>query len=82
MVIDEFLVCGKIIGFNGKVLLSERFRADGRAEVCTIRFSLLLRGEPAQPIFRHARGRMPKGQLDRTPLVDAEGAVSNLKSTG
>ena len=82
MVIDQFLVCGKILGFNGEVLFLERFRAGRRTEVGAIRFSLLLCREPAQPIFRHSGGGMPKGQLDRTPLVDAEGAVCNLKSAG
>ena len=82
MVIDQFLVCGKIIGFNSEVLLPERFRAGRRAEIGTIRFSFILRGEPAQPIFRHPRGGMPKSQLDCTSLVDAEDAVCNLKPTG
>jgi formate--tetrahydrofolate ligase len=47
------LVCGEIIGFNGEVVLIERLRAGRGTEIRTIRFSLLLRGEPAQPIFRH-----------------------------
>src|SRR5512141_3106256 len=54
MVVDQFLMCGKVIGFNGEVLLGKRFRAGRGTEVGTIRFSLLLRGEPAQPIFRHS----------------------------
>jgi hypothetical protein len=53
MVVDQFLVCGEVIGFNGEVILIERFWAGRGTEVHTIRFSLLLRGEPAQPIFRH-----------------------------
>ena len=55
MVVDQFLVCGEIVGFNGEVVLIERLRAGRGTEVRTIRFSLLLRGEPAQPIFRHLR---------------------------
>src|SRR4029078_8714837 len=80
MVIDQFLVCRKIIGFNGEVLFFERFRAGRRTEVGAIRFSLFLCREPAQPTFPHSGGEMPKSQLDRTPLVDAEGTVCNLKS--
>jgi hypothetical protein len=53
MVVQQPLVCGKIIGFNGEVLVIERLRAGRGTEICTIRFSLLLRGEPAQSIFRH-----------------------------
>jgi hypothetical protein len=36
MVVDQFLVCGKVIGFNGEVLLVKRFGAGRRAEVTTI----------------------------------------------
>ena len=53
MIVDQFLVRGEIIGFNGEVLLIERLRAGRGTEVGAIRLSLLLRGEPAQPIFRH-----------------------------
>ena len=55
MVADQFLMCDEIIGFNGEVVLIERLRAGRGTEVRTIRFGLLLRGEPAQPIFRHLR---------------------------
>ena len=54
MIVDQFLVCGEIIGFNGEVMLIERLRAGGGREIRAIRFSLLLRGESAQPIFGHS----------------------------
>jgi hypothetical protein len=82
MVVDQFLVCGKIIGFNGEVLLVKRFGAGRRTEVTTIRFSLLLRGESAESIFRHSGRGIPKCQLDRTALIDPEGTVYDLKPTG
>ena len=47
MVVDQFLVCGKVIGFNGEILLVKRFGAGRGAKIGTIRFSLLLRGESA-----------------------------------
>ncbi len=53
MVVDQFLVCGEVIGLDGEIMLIERFRAGRGTEIRTIRLSLLLRGEPAQPIFRH-----------------------------
>ena len=36
MVADQFLMCGEIIGFNGEVVLIERFRAGRGTEVRTI----------------------------------------------
>ena len=54
MVVDQFLVCGKVIGFNGEVVLIEWLRAGRGTEIRTIRFSLLFRGKSAQAIFRHA----------------------------
>jgi hypothetical protein len=53
MVVDQFLVCGEVIGLDDEVVLIERLRAGRGTEVDTIRFSLFLRGEPAQSIFRH-----------------------------
>ena len=53
MIVDQFLVCGKVIGFNGEILLVKRLWAGRGTEIRTIRFSLLLRGESAQSIFRH-----------------------------
>ena len=47
MVVDQFFVCGKVIGFNGEVSFVKRFGAGGRTEIGTIRFSLLFRGESA-----------------------------------
>jgi len=82
MVVNQFLVRGEIIGFNAEVVLFERLRAGWGTEVGAVRFSLLLRGEPAQPVFRHPGGGIPKRQLNRTPLVDAEGAVLDLKPAG
>jgi hypothetical protein len=55
MVVDQFLVYGEIIGFDGEVILIERFWTGRGTEVGAIRLSLLLRGESAQPIFRHPR---------------------------
>jgi hypothetical protein len=46
MVVDQFLVCGEVINFDGEVLLIERFRAGWGTEVGAIQLSLLLRGEP------------------------------------
>jgi hypothetical protein len=42
MVVDQVLVCGKVIGLNGKVLLVKRFGAGRGAKIGTIRFSLFL----------------------------------------
>ena len=42
MVVDQFLVCGKVIGFNGEILLVKRFGAGRGAKIGTIRFSLFL----------------------------------------
>jgi len=53
MVIDQVLMRSEVVGFNGEVVLIERFRTGRGAEVRTIRFSFFLCGEPAQPIFRH-----------------------------
>jgi len=53
VVVDQFLVCGEIIGFNGEVVLIERLWAGRGTEIRTIQFSLLFRGEPAKPVFRH-----------------------------
>ena len=53
MVVDQFLVSSEVVGFNGEIVFIERLRAGRGTEVGTIRFSLLLRREPAQPIFRH-----------------------------
>jgi hypothetical protein len=36
MVVNQLLVCGKVIGFNAEVLLVKRFGAGRRAEVITI----------------------------------------------
>ena len=36
VVVDQFLVCGEIIGFNGEVVLIERLRASRGTEVRTI----------------------------------------------
>jgi hypothetical protein len=55
MVIDQFLVCGEVIDFDGEVLLIERFRTSWGTKIGAIRLSLLLRGKPTQPIFRHSR---------------------------
>jgi hypothetical protein len=79
MVVDQFLMSGKVIGFDGEILLVKRLRAGRGAEIGTIGLSLLLSGKPAQPIFRHPGRGIPKCQLNRAPLVDAEGAVCNLK---
>ena len=47
VIVDQFLVCGEIIGFNSEVVLIERLRAGRGTEIRTIRFRLLLRGKPA-----------------------------------
>jgi hypothetical protein len=36
MVVDQFLVCGKVIGFNGEILLVKRLWAGRGTEVRTI----------------------------------------------
>ena len=53
MVVDQFLVCGKVIGFNGEVLLVKRLRAGRGTEVGAIGLGFLLRGKSAQSVFRH-----------------------------
>jgi hypothetical protein len=82
MVIDQVLVGGEVIGFDGEIRLIKRLRAGRGTEIGAIGFSLLLCGEPAQPIFRHPGRGIPKRELNRTPLIDAKGAVCDLKSAG
>ena len=53
VIVDQFLVCGEIIGFNDEIVLIERLRAGRGTEIRAIGFSLLFCGESAQPIFRH-----------------------------
>jgi hypothetical protein len=36
MVVDQFLMCGEIIGLNGEILLVKRLRAGGGTEIATI----------------------------------------------
>jgi hypothetical protein len=53
MVIEEILVGGEIIRFDGEVLFVERIRTGRGAEIGAIGFSLLFRGKPTEAIFRH-----------------------------
>ena len=53
MIVDQLLMRSEVIGFDGEILLIEWFRAGRGAEVCAIRFGLLFRGEPTEPMFRH-----------------------------
>jgi hypothetical protein len=81
MVVGQFLMCREVIGFDGEVLLVKRLWAGRGTKIRMIRFSLLLRGKSAQPIFRHTGRGVPERQLDRTPLVNPKRAVSDLESS-
>ena len=47
VVVDQFLVCGEVIGLNSEVVVIERLWAGRGTEIRAIRFSRLLRGESA-----------------------------------
>lgn len=53
MVVDQLLMHREVVGFDGEIILIERFRAGRGTEVGAIGFSLLFRGEPTEPMFRH-----------------------------
>ena len=80
MVRRQSLVFGEVKRFDRQILSVQGFRADWRGEKLDHRLRLLLCGEAAQSIFRHAGRRMPEGQFDGAPLVEAERAMPELKS--
>ena len=53
MIVDQLLMHREVVGFDGEIILIERFRAGRGTEVGAIGFSLLFRGEPTEPMFRH-----------------------------
>ena len=64
---SETFMFGMIERFNRQVFAIQRFGAGGRGKVLDIILRLGLSGKPAEPIFGHARRRMPESQLDRAP---------------
>ena len=52
MIVDQFLMSGKVIGFDSEVLLGKRLRAGRGAEIGAIGLSLLLRGNEPLPSYR------------------------------
>ena len=80
MVRRQSLVFDEVEWFVREIISIQGFCAGWRSEKLDHRLRLLLSGEAAQSIFRHAGGRIPEGQFDGAPLVQAERAMPELKS--
>lgn len=80
MIRDEPLMLSQVVRFDGEVISIHRLRAHRRAEKIDQGLRLVLRGKPAEAMFRHPGRRVPEGQLDRAALVNAECAVPDLES--
>ena len=80
---DFMLHAGDLINrANEDAGWGEWFGAGGGREKVDQGLRVFLCGKTAQSILRHRRGRMPKCQRDRTPLIDAQQTVPDLIPAG
>ncbi len=71
MVLEQAFMLRHVISLDRQISPIHRLCAVSGAEKINEGLRLVFCGEPAEPMLRHAGGRVPEGEVDRAALVNA-----------